>query len=87
MAQEETPDFAFVEANRRKYGVYFNRKGADEFPEWLVADYRQTVVDAQDLVDDAMAAEPDEEWISGLMKRRPALRGDAELAWSRWQSE
>jgi hypothetical protein len=78
---------ALVEANRLKYGVYFNRKGADEFPEWLMADYHQAIVDARQLVEDALAMEPDEQWKLGLMKLRPALHGDADLAWSQWHSE
>jgi hypothetical protein len=84
---EYMTDVALVEANRLKYGVYFNRKGAEEFPEWLMADYHQAIVDARDLVDDALAAERDEEWKHGLVKLRPALDGDAELAWSQWHSE
>jgi hypothetical protein len=84
---EYLTDVALVEANRLKYGVYFNREGAEEFPEWLMADYHQAIVDARDLVEDALATERDEEWKRGLMKLRPALDGDTELAWSQWHSE
>jgi hypothetical protein len=59
---EYLTDVALVEANRLKYGVYFNRKGAEEFPEWLMPDYHQAIVDARNLVDDALKAEHDEDW-------------------------
>jgi hypothetical protein len=73
-----------VEANRLKYGVYFNRNGSEEFPEWLMPDYHQAIVAARDLVDDALDAEQDEDCKRALMNLRPALHGDAGLAWSQW---
>jgi hypothetical protein len=84
---EYLTDIALVEANRIKYGVYFNRKGTEELPEWLMPDYHQAIIAARDLVDDALYAEQDEEWKRGLIKLWPALHGDAELAWSQWHSE
>jgi hypothetical protein len=84
---EYLTDVALVEANRLKYGVYLNGKRSEEFPDWLMRDYHQAILDARDLVDGALEAEHDEEWKGGLIKLRPALHGDADLAWSQWHHE
>jgi hypothetical protein len=84
---EYLTDVALVEANRIKYGVYFNRKGTEENPQWLMPDYHQAIIESRHLADEALASENDEEWKRGLEKLRPALQGDAELAWSQWHSE
>lgn len=75
---------ALVEANRLKYGVYGNRKGTEETPEWLMADYHRAIVASRDLVDEVIASEPDDEEKRDLVAMKPALYGDAELAWSQW---
>jgi hypothetical protein len=77
-------DVALVEANRLKYGVYFNRLGTEETPEWLIAEYRQAIAESREFVDEVIAAEQDEEAKRGLVAMKPALFGDAELAWSQW---
>ncbi len=75
---------ALVEANRLKYGVYYNRKGTNEYPEWLMSDYQQAIREARDLADVMLQAEPDENRKHGLVAMKPALFGDADLAWSQW---
>lgn len=84
---EYLTDVALVEANRLKYGVYFNRIGTEENPEWLMPDYHQAIVESRNLADDALDAEHDEDWKRGLVKLKPALYGDAELAWLQWHTE
>ena len=81
---EYLTDVALVEANRLKYGVYCNREGTEEYPEWLMSDYHQAIMDARDLVDSVIQAKHDESSQHGLIAVRPALFGDADLAWSQW---
>jgi hypothetical protein len=81
---EYLTDTALVEANRLKYGVYYNRDGTDEYPEWLMPDYQQAIRMARDLADGILQAEPDENRKHGLVAMKPALFGDADLAWSQW---
>jgi hypothetical protein len=81
---EYLTDVALVEACRLKYGVYFNRDGTDDTPAWLMADYHGAIAEARSLVDDVIDSEQDEEWKRGLVATKPALYGDAELAWSQW---
>jgi hypothetical protein len=78
-------DVAFVEANRLKHGVYFNRKGTEEKPEWLMPDYHGAIIESRNLLEDAMKADADEEKKRALTTMMPALYGNAELAWSQWQ--
>ncbi len=75
---------ALVEANRIRYGVYGNREGTEAYPEWLMADYTQAIIEARDLVDDVIEAEHDVERKHGLIAMKPALYGNADLAWSQW---
>jgi hypothetical protein len=75
---------ALVEANRLKYGVYGNREGTEVNPGWLMTDYKQAIIEARNLVDDAIEAEHDEERKYGLVAMKPALYGNADLAWSQW---
>jgi hypothetical protein len=81
---EYLTDVALVEANRLQYGVYYNRKGTEAYPEWLMADYHQAIAEARNLADEAIEAEPDEERTRGLVAMKPALYGNADLAWSQW---
>ena len=81
---EYLTDVALVEANRLKYGVYYNREGTKEYPEWLMSDYKQAIVESRNLVDDVIEAEHDEERKHGLIALKPALYGNADLAWSQW---
>ncbi len=83
---EYLTDVALVEANRLKYGVYYNREGTEEYPKWLMSDYQQAILHARDLIDDVIEAEQDEQRKHGLVAMRPALFGDADLAWCQWKS-
>jgi hypothetical protein len=84
---EYLTDVALVEANRLKYGVYFNRKGTEENPEWLMPDYHQAIVESRDLVENALDADHDEYGKRSLVQLKPALYGDAELAWFQRHTE
>lgn len=77
---EYLTDVALAEASRIRSGVYFNRPGTVETPEWLMADYRQAIVDSRNLADDALEAEPDEERKRGLVTIKPALFGSVDFA-------
>lgn len=81
---EYLTDVALVEANRLKYGVYANREGTEPYPEWLMSDYQQAIIEARELVNDTLEAEHDVETKHGLVALKPALYGDADLAWSQW---
>lgn len=81
---EYLTDVALVEANRLTKGVYFNREGTEECPEWLMSDYKQAIIEARNLVDDVIDAEHDEERKRGLVAMKPALYRNVDLAWSRW---
>ena len=86
-AVEYLTDVACVEANRLKFGVYGNRKGTEEYPEWLMAEYKKAIVDSRSLVGDAIEAEQNDERKSGLVAMKPALYGDGNLAWHQWNPE
>ena len=73
-----------VEANRLKFGVYYNHDGTEEFPAWLMSDYQQAIMIAQSFVDDVLEGESDLIRKKRLMAVKPALFGNAELAWSQW---
>jgi len=77
-------DVALVEACRLKYGLYFNHEGTEEYPEWLMPDYEQAIIQSRNLVDDAIEAERDQEVKRGLIAMKPALYGNADLAWAQW---
>jgi hypothetical protein len=81
---EYLTDVALVEANRLKIGVYFNRDATEPYPEWLMPEYHQAIIEARDLVDDALEVEHNQETKQGLMAMKPALYGNADLAWSQW---
>ena len=76
-----------MEANRLKFGVYGNRKGTEEYPEWLMVDYQQAIVESRNLVNDVIEAEQDHERKRGLVAMTPALYGDGNLAWHQWNPE
>ena len=84
---EYLTDVACVEANRLKFGVYGNRKGTEEYPEWLMVDYKQAIVESRNLVDDVIEAEQDHERKHGLVAMKPALYGNGNLAWHQWNPE
>lgn len=44
-AVEYLTDVALVEANRLRSGVYWNREGTERFPEWVMADYAQAILE------------------------------------------
>gem|GEM_PF-2677564 len=67
---EYLTDVALVEANRLKYGVYGNRKGTAEYPEWLMPDYKQAIIESRDLADDAIEGEHDVERKHGCNEAR-----------------
>ncbi len=77
-------DVALVEANRLSRGVYFNRDGTEKNPNWLMSDYTQAITDACNLVDDTIDSEPDKDRKYLLVAVKPALFGNADLAWSQW---
>jgi hypothetical protein len=81
---EYLTDVALVEANRLKYGVYGNRKGTEETPFWLMSDYHQAIVESRKLADDVIEGEHDGQRKRGLVAMKPALFGNADLAWSLW---
>jgi hypothetical protein len=81
---EYLTDVALVEANRLTYGVYTRRAVRDPYPTWLMADYHQAIIDARDLTDDAIEAEPDVERKHGLVALKPAFYGNADVAWAQW---
>lgn len=81
---EYLTDVALVEARRLQNGVKGNREGTEENPEWLMADYKQAILESRNLADDVIEAEHDEERKRVLVKMKPALHGNAALAWSQW---
>lgn len=81
---EYLTDVALVEANRLKRGIYFNREGTEPCPEWLMLDYQQAMIEARDLVDDTLEAEHNVGRKQGLVALKPALHGNADLAWLHW---
>ncbi len=44
---EYLTDTALVEANRLKYGLYYNREGTEGYPKWLMSDYKQAILEAR----------------------------------------
>ena len=83
---EYLADVAHVEANRLTRGLYFNREGTEETPTWLMSDYHQAIVESRNLVDDTIDAVQNEERKRELVALKPALYGNADLAWSQWYS-
>lgn len=81
---EYLTDIALVEANRLKYGVYYHREGTEEYPEWLMVDYRQAIIESRNLIEGVLETELDEGRKRRLIAMRPALFGDADLAWLQW---
>jgi hypothetical protein len=77
-------DVALVEANRLRNGVHHNREGTEAYPEFLMADYEQAIVESRNLVDIVIDAEHNAERKRGLVAMKPALYGNADLAWSQW---
>ena len=46
--------------------------------------YQQAIMAARNLVDEIIEAEHNEDRKRGLVAMKPALFGDADLAWSQW---
>jgi hypothetical protein len=83
-AVEYLTDVVLVEARRLKSATHWNRDGTDQYPEWIIADYRQAMVESRNLVDVVIESEHDTERTRGLRALNPALYGNADLALSRW---
>jgi hypothetical protein len=81
---EYLTDIALVEANRLKYGVFFHNGDPEPCPQWLMTDYHLAIVETRYLVDDVIKADGDSEEKRGLIAVKPALYGDADLAWFQW---
>ncbi len=79
---EYLADVALVEARRLKNGVYANREGTEAYPEWLMSDYKQAILESRELADDVIEAEHNDERKRALVAMKPALHGNAELAFS-----
>jgi hypothetical protein len=77
-------DVAMVEVNRLKTGLHYNRKGTEQYPEWLMTDYHQAIIEARQLAEITIKEEADASNKQGLIALKPALYGDADLAWSQW---
>ena len=77
-------DVAMVEVNRLKMGLHYNRKGTEQYPEWLMNVYHQAIVEARQLTEITIKEEVDARNKQGLIALKPALYGDADLAWSQW---
>ena len=78
---------AVVEANRLEGGVYYNREGTIEVPEWLMSDYHEAVRKARDVASDLIKLDPSKAKEAGLLAIQPALEGNAKLAWKQWCPE
>jgi hypothetical protein len=77
-------DVALVEANRLEYGVCGNRRKTAPYPEWLMSDYHNAILDARKLVEEMIQVEQNDEIKFGLTALKPALYGNSGLAWSQW---
>lgn len=75
---------ALVEANRLAYGVGSTEPGGDELLESLMPDYRAAIERARVMADGLAERHPVEAAAVGLLALRPALHGDATLAWAQW---
>jgi hypothetical protein len=75
---------ALVEANRLAHGAQGKQSGTEQYPDWLMDDYKLAITRAQELAEAALKDEPHKERKSGLAAMKPALYGDAELAWKQW---
>jgi hypothetical protein len=82
---EYLTDIALVELNRLKIGLYYNREGTAEYPEWLMLNYNQAIIESRNLANQVIESEHGAERKRGLIALKPALYGNAELAWSQWQ--
>jgi hypothetical protein len=80
---EYIADVALVELNRLTCGVHYVRDGGDTEPEWLMADYKHAIEQAQTIAEDLMDEAVQEERRSHLWRMMPALFGNAELAQQR----
>lgn len=84
---EYLADVALVEANRLESGVYFTRPGTAPLPDWLMGDYSQAIAIARGLAEDALAGPLDDSVRQGLIWLKPALYGNAKLAWKQYFGE
>ncbi len=58
---------------------------AETYSGWRgMADYRQAIADAGEIIDEVIASEQDEEEKRPLVAMKPALFGNVDLAWSQW---
>lgn len=49
-----------------------------------MTDYKKAIIESRNLADDVLEEEHDEERKRGLVAMKPALFGNADLAWSQW---
>ena len=73
-----------VEVARIENGVYYNRDGTDEEPEWLMAEYYQSVDRARNVAKELIHLDETGVEKSRLLAIYPAFEGDATLAWKQW---
>ncbi|MEY4529798.1 MAG: hypothetical protein RLZZ156_519 [Deinococcota bacterium] len=85
---EYLADVCLVEANRITRGTYHNRKDTIEYPDWLMVDYFEAIRKAVALADICIQSDKSDtpEKIQ-LVQLRPALDGNANLAWEQWGQE
>lgn len=76
---EYVGDVATVEQRRLTTGVKFVREGGEPEPDWLMDDYKGSIVAAQQLAEDLLEEELPQELRSHLWQVQPALHGNVEL--------
>jgi len=78
---------AMVEANRLEYGVPRSAAGSAGLFDDLMPDYRAAIGQARAMADDLIGLRPEDATEHGLVALRPALHGDAGLAWKQWHDD
>ena len=78
-------DIAAIEANRISHGLYYNREGTEEYPDWLMAQYQKAVASAALVAADLVQLDRENAWECGLLSLMPAFQGDGKLAWEQWR--
>ena len=73
-----------VEAGRIEHGVYYNRDGTEESPDWLMPEYHLSVRKARDLATELIQLDNASAVKCGLVAIYPAFEGNATLAWKQW---
>ena len=78
---EYLADIGWIEANRLTYGLYYNRSGTAEYPEWLMPPYHAAVAACVDLVDEVCDECTDTERMEILLQMKPAFHGNGQKCW------